>query len=171
MSRPVDYNGRKLAHSTLRAVIDRIEHGASDKAIQRQTGVAAHTSRKYRRNLEAWGQPHAPRCVDLGRPSTLLDIHRQRLLEFLNGRPHAYLEEVRDWILDEFDIPVSISLVYREMRRMKWSRKIATRKAVEQSNALRRVFRARIQLNYTAEQIVAIDESACNKRTGDQKYG
>jgi transposase len=107
----------------------------------------------------------------LGRPSTLLDIHRQRLLEFLNGRPHAYLEEVRDWILDEFDIPVSISLVYREMRRMKWSRKIATRKAVEQSNALRRVFRARIQLNYTAEQIVAIDESACNKRTGDQKYG
>ena len=53
---------------------------------------------------------------------------------------------------------------------MKWSRKIATRKAAEQSDALRRVFRARIQLNYTAEQIVAINESACNKRTGDRKY-
>lgn len=171
MSRPVDYNGRKLAHSTLRAVIDRIEHGESDKAIQRQTGVVVNTTRKYRRNLEAWHQPHAPRCVDLGRPSTLLNIHRQRLLEFLNGRPHAYLEEVRDWILDKFGILVSISLVYRELRRMKWSRKIATRRAAEQSDALRRVFRARIQLNYTAEQIVAIDESACNERTGDRKYG
>jgi len=171
MSRPVDYNGRKLAHSTLRAVIDRIEHGKSDKAIQRQTGVVANTTRKFRRNLEAWGQPHAPKCVNLGRPSTLLNIHRQRLLEFLNGRPHAYLEEIRDWILDEFGIPVSISLVYRELQRMRWSREIATRKAAEQSDALRRVFRARIQLNYTAEQIVAINESACNERTGDRKYG
>ena len=112
MSRPVDYNGRKLASSTLRAVIDQIEHGETDKAIQRQTSVAVNSTRKYRRNLEAWSQPHAPRCVDLGRPSTLLNIHRQRLLEYLNGRPHAYLEEVRDWILDKFGIPVSISLVY-----------------------------------------------------------
>jgi transposase len=28
-----------------------------------------------------------------------------------------------------------------------------------------------VQLNYTAEQIVAVDESACNERTGDRKYG
>ena len=171
MSRPVDYNGRKLAPSTLCAVIDRIKAGVLDKAIHRQTGVVERSTRKYRRNLEAWGQPHAPKCVNLGRPSTLQDIHRQRLREFLNGRPQAYLEEVRDWILDEFDIAVSTSLVYRELRRMKWSRKIATKRAVEQSDALRRVFRARVQLNYTAEQIVAIDESACNERTGDRKYG
>jgi transposase len=100
----------------------------------------------------------------------LLNVHRQRLREFLNGRPHAYLEEIKDWIMDEFNIPVSCTLVYRELQRMKWSRKITTRKAAEQSNALRQVFRARIQLNYTAEQIVAINKSACNKRTGDRKY-
>ena len=28
-----------------------------------------------------------------------------------------------------------------------------------------------MQLNYNAEQIVAIDESACNERTGNRKYG
>ena len=28
-----------------------------------------------------------------------------------------------------------------------------------------------MQLNYTAEQILAVDESACNERTGDRKYG
>lgn len=36
---------------------------------------------------------------------------------------------------------------------------------------MRRVFRARVQLNYTTDQIVTIDESACNERTGDRKYG
>ena len=54
---------------------------------------------------------------------------------------------------------------------MKWSRKVATKKAAEQSDALRRVFQARVQQNYTAEQLIAIDESACNERTGDRKYG
>ncbi|KAF3037907.1 hypothetical protein E8E12_000056, partial [Didymella heteroderae] len=60
MSRPVDYNGRKLAPSTLRAVVDRIEHGVSNKAIHRQTGVVVKSTKKFRRNLEVWGQPHAP---------------------------------------------------------------------------------------------------------------
>lgn len=54
---------------------------------------------------------------------------------------------------------------------MRWSRKIATKKAAEQSDALRRVFQARIQANYTAAQVVALDESACNERTGNRKYG
>jgi hypothetical protein len=53
---------------------------------------------------------------------------------------------------------------------MRWSRKVATKQAAEQSDALRRVFQARVQTYYTADQIIAIDESACNKRTGDRKY-
>jgi hypothetical protein len=32
------------------------------------------------------------------------------------------------------------------------------------------VYAARIAQHYTAEMIVAVDESACNERTGDQKY-
>lgn len=42
---------------------------------------------------------------------------------------------------------------------------------MDQSDALQRVFPARLQTNYTAEQIVAIDENACNECTGDRKYG
>jgi hypothetical protein len=109
--------------------------------------------------------------VKVGWPTTLRDIYRRRLREYLNGRPQAYLEEMKDWLLDEFDIPVSIGLVYRELQKMKWSRKIATKKAAEQSDTLRCVFQARLQQNYTTEQLVAIDESACNERTGDRKYG
>ena len=163
--------GHKLAPTTLQAVLDRINAGVNDTKIHEQTGVSRDCLAKKRLNLSQWGQPYAPATVKVGRPSTLREIHRRRLREFLEGRPHAYLEEIRDWLLEEFGIPVSVKLVFRELKKMKWSRKVATKKASEQSNALRRVFRARMQLNCTAEQIVAIDESACNERTSDRKYG
>jgi transposase len=107
--------------------------------------------------------------VKIGRPSTLRDIHRRHLREFLRGRLQACLEEIRDWLPGEFDIPVSITLVYRELRKMKWSRRIAIKRAGEQSDALHRVFRARVQMNYTTEKVIAMHESACNERTGDCK--
>lgn len=69
-------------------------------------------------------------------------------------------------MLEEFGILVSTATVSRELKRIKWSRKIASKKATEQSSALRRVFQAQCQQNYTAEQIVAVNESACNERTG-----
>jgi hypothetical protein len=60
--------------------------------------------------------------------------------------------------------------VFRALEKLKYSRKIATKRAAEQSEALRRVYAARMAINYTANIIVAIDESACNERTGDRRY-
>jgi transposase len=73
--------------------------------------------------------------VKVGRPSTLRDIHRRRLREYLSGRPQAYLEEIRDWLLEEFNIEVSVSLVFCELKKMQWSCKVAMKKAAEQSDA------------------------------------
>jgi hypothetical protein len=53
--------------------------------------------------------------------------------------------------------------------KLNYSRKLATKKVREQSEPLRRVYRARMQ-QYKAEQVIATDESACNERTGDRKY-
>lgn len=80
------------------------------------------------------------------------------------------MEEIRDWLLDDFDVIVSLLLVAQELKKMKFSHKIATKRVAKQSEPLCQVFRARLQQNYHAEQIVAIDESACNEHTSDQKY-
>ena len=121
--------------------------------------------------MEYWGTPYAPRTVRLGRPRLLAEAARLRLKEFLRGRPYAYLEEMIEFIYDEFDLEVSIPTIWRELERMRWSRKLATKRAREQSAALRRVYLARMSQHYTADQIVALDESACNEHTGDRKYG
>ncbi|KAH6612996.1 hypothetical protein C7974DRAFT_418100 [Boeremia exigua] len=116
MARPT---GHKLAPTTLQAVLDRIDAGVNDTQIYRQTGVTPNCTRRKRLNLSQWGQPYAPATVKVGRPTTLRDIHRHRLREYLDGRPQAYLEEMKDWLLDEFNIPVSIGLVYQELQKMK----------------------------------------------------
>jgi transposase len=74
-------------------------------------------------------------------------------------------------VFNEFDLEVSLTTVWRELERMNYSRKVASKRAKEQSEPLRRVYLARMAEHYTADQIVALDESACNERTGDRKYG
>jgi transposase len=168
MFRPCGY---KLAPSTLQAVIDRIDAGLNDTQIHAQTGVSRGCTARKRRNIQQWGHPYAPPCVTRGRPATLSNAQRRELTEYLHSKPQAYLEEIKDWLLEDFNISLSISSISRELKKMRWSRKVATKRAAEQSDALRRVFQARVQTHYTADQIIAIDESACNERTGDRKYG
>ncbi|KAG9385505.1 DDE-3 multi-domain protein [Pyrenophora tritici-repentis] len=96
---------------------------------------------------------------------------REGLQAYLNGSPGAYMDEMRDFLYDEYDVRISLASVYRELEKMRWSRKLATKRAKEQSEPLRRLYLARMAQHYKAEQIVALDESACNERTGDRKYG
>jgi transposase len=93
------------------------------------------------------------------------------LKEYLAGRPQAYMEEMKDWLYNEYNINTSLPTVFQALEKLQYSRKIATKRAAEQSGALRRVYAGRMAINYTADMIVAVDESACNERTGDRKYG
>ena len=125
---------------------------------------------KLRLNLEYWGQCYPPPSVRLGRPPLLRQAQLDGLEEYLKGRPGAYLEEMQAYLYDEFDVECHISTVWRALEKLSFSRKLATKRAREQIEPLRRVYRARMQ-QYKAEQVIAIDESACNERTGDRKYG
>jgi transposase len=164
-------SGHRLPPHTIRSVVEHIAAGDNNTEVSQATRVSRNAIRKMRLSLEYWGTPYAPRAVRLGRPRLLVEAHRLRLVEFLRGRPHAYLDEMAEFLYDEFDVEVSTSTIWRELERMRWSRKLATKRAREQSAALRRVYLARMAQHYTADQIIALDESACNERTGDRKYG
>jgi transposase len=174
-SRRVDpavlYTGRRLNPAVIQSVLEHIAAGENNTEVEKATGVWRSTVRRMRLSLEYWGTPYPPRTVRLGRPLILREAQRARFVEYLEGRPGAYLEEIQDFLYDEFDIEISITSVWRELDKMRWSRKVATKRAKEQSDPLRRVYLARVAQHYTANQIVALDESACNERTGDRKYG
>jgi transposase len=74
----------------------------------------------------------------------LREAQRARFNEYLKGRPSAYPEEMKDFFYDEFDLEVSLTTVWRELERMNYSRKVASKRAKEQSEPLWRVYLARM---------------------------
>jgi len=89
----------------------------------------------------------------------------------LRGKPTCYLDEMQAFLYDDYDVKVSTQTLDRELQAMRWSRKAASKAARERHEGLRRAFRARCQQIYQPDQIICLDESACNERTGDRKYG
>ena len=162
--------GKRLSPTLQRAVMAHMAAGKDNTEVVAATGVFCHTVTKLRLSLEYWGQCYPPPTVRLGRPPLLRQAQLEALEEYLQGRPGAYLDEMQQFLYEEFDVECHISTVWRALEKLSFSRKLATKRAKEQSEPLLLVCRARM-LQYKAEQIIAIDESACNERTGDRKYG
>jgi hypothetical protein len=77
---------------------------------------------------------------------------------------------MQTFLFDEFDAQVSITTICRALERARWSRKAVRAQAAERSTPLRNAWIG-IQKSWMAEQLVFLDESAANERTGDRKYG
>jgi transposase len=164
-------SGHRLQPSLIQSIVDHVREGQNDCQIGRSVGVDPSTVRKYRLNVEYFGEPYAPRCVRIGRPPLLRQCHRDALLNHLQGKPTCYLDEMQAFLYDDFDLPTSVSTIWRALNIMRWSRKAVSKAARERHDGLRRVFRARCQQIYKPDQVICLDESACNERTGDRKYG
>ena len=94
----------------------------------------------------------------------------KKLLDFLEDKPTAYITEMQDFLFDEFDILTSSSTIRRVLQAARWSRKAISKRAAERSGPLRTTWQGR-QKEWFADQLVFLDESAANERTGDRKYG
>jgi transposase len=94
----------------------------------------------------------------------------QHLLDFLEDNPTAYLDEMRQFLYDEYELEASIATINRTLKRAKWSRKAVQARAAERSEPLRRAWQG-IQKQYDSDQLIFLDESASSERTGDRKYG
>lgn len=75
-----------------------------------------------------------------------------------------------DFVFDEFEVPLSGSACWKLLDRRRWTRKKAAKKALERSQELRDLWLGRC-CHWQVERLVFVDESACNERTGDRKYG
>jgi len=101
-------------------------------------------------------------------------IHKEAeegIIDFLEEYPTARRDEICDFLFDEYDIQCGVMTVSRALKRINMTHKVAGRIHTEQDAELRAAYLAEIAQLYTADQIVAIDESAANERTRDRKYG
>nr|POE79774.1 hypothetical protein CFP56_07840 [Quercus suber] len=116
--------------------------------------VSARTIRRWRLRREVFGEVYAPQITRNG-PSPALTREQE-------------LVALAVW--DQFEVKVHRSTINRVIHRHQWSRKVTRRRARDTSVPLRALWMTKAA-NWSIEQMVFIDESAANKRTGWRKRG
>lgn len=139
--------------------------------IATEAGVSIATVERVQSNLSHYGQPTIPEWVksSAGRPSTLSEDMGTFILDYIDGCPHALAQEVAAEVEFEFDTEVSAASIYRFLKKQSYTRKVAVRVAQEQNPLLREAWRLRM-VSYHPRQLICIDESASNEKTGWRKY-
>lgn len=81
-------------------------------------------------NLRMFGDVRAP-LIPGGRPPVITPLILEALCDHLLEKPDLYLDEMAEFLYDEFDVSVSTYTISRALRSHGWSKKVARRIARE----------------------------------------
>ena len=153
-------------------IATQIRSGLHHQAIREVCGVSSFTVRKIASNLKYFGHHTAPASLrrHSGRPRALNTAAQQVLKSFVEAKPWAYQEEMQDFLLDELDVSVHQSIISRALKKMKISLKNLRREATERNQDLRDFYVVKLS-EFTADQMIFVDESAANEHTAWRKRG
>nr|POF13514.1 hypothetical protein CFP56_02537 [Quercus suber] len=147
------------------------DHSLSNRAIARRIGVDKSTVSRWRGAYYATGRRDLHIAQQKrGRKRVLSDEQEEWMLSFLEDRPDAYQDEIALALSDQFDIVVSDYVVQRALKKRRWSKKVAKRRVLESTAPMRALWQTK-RANWAPEQLVFIDESGANERTGWRKRG
>ena len=124
---------------------------------------------KVRNNWRQFGTARSPRARG-AQLRSITQPMRTAMKELLSKSPHYYLEEIQGFLLSEFGVLVSPSTISRTMSRIHWSKKIMRQKAKERNPDLRDFYMYQIS-KFHSWQLVFVDETGCDKRTGSRRTG
>ena len=126
---------------------------------------------ELRRRYEVFGDVKLPSCLaSRGRPCKLHQAAIEGVGDFMEEYLQAYMDEVKAFLLEEYEIEVSLSTVTRRVREIGLTNKRTERTYPGRSDELRDAWLVEIA-EYEANQLVFVDESAVNERTADRRYG
>ena len=148
---------------------NELELGYDDDQILAAYDISKRTLQRMRKTWKEYGLMYIPKDPSPGRPRILGDIVLEELLCYLDTRPMAYLDEMAWFLFDEFDILVDEVTVWRALHRFGWSRENMWKIAKQRNQDFRN--RWMVQLGgWRADQLIFLDESAANERTGMKSF-
>ena len=152
-------------------IANSITAGAPTREIAEGLDIHRATVDRYRQNIQAFGV-HNPPPASIGhRPSKIHLAAREAMIDLLTSNPTMYLDEIQDWLYNEWDIEASVTTVHRCVKKLKLTRKKNERVNPDSDPALRALWLSKIASQYSANQLVVVDESAASERTRDRRWG
>ena len=106
----------------------------------------------------------------VGRPRSITPPMLDALCEHLRENPELYLEEMVAFLWNKFKVLVTIYSVARALDSIKWTKKKIRRVAVGR-NADLRDFYTHKTAGFLSDQYIFVDESGCDKRSGQRRTG
>ena len=119
-----------------------------------------------------YGVSYNPHSHKTGRKRVLSQGDLQFIVALLNRRHCLYLDKIQSQLFTEHGTSISITTLFGTLRRLHYSHKGASARALERDDLLRSAFMNRIANEVTnPNMLMFIDEAARNKRTSARMKG
>ena len=132
-------------------------------------GVSMQSIERWEENYAVHGcvKPFKPTrgCPRLLTGDMIDDI--QRLLR----EDPSLLDEIKEWLALDHDQPISTTALHLNLRDLALTHKRLKRVAAERDGAYRTEWILNMTMNYTADQLVFLDESSKDERVVLRRYG
>ena len=116
--------------------------------------------------------PHTHRPGGPGRKRILSQGDLKFIIALLNRRHCSYVDEVQGQLRTERGVFISITTLLRALRRLHYSRKVISARALERDDLRRSAFMNRIADEVTnPDMLMFVDEAARNKKTSARSKG
>jgi transposase len=137
--------------------------------IANTVGCSSRGVRRIKQNLHFYGKTKAP-SNGVGRPRSVTPPMLDALCEHLLEKPGLYLDEMKLFLWDEFEVFVSTFSIRRALKSIGWTKKTIHRIAKGRNADLRDFYLHNIS-DFPSWQFVYVDESGCDKRIGFRRTG
>jgi transposase len=160
----------RLVSSQLTMIRDMISSKSlTTLQIAKAAGCSKRSIITISTNLRIFGDVRAP-PIPGGRPRVISPFMLNGLCDHLLKKPDLYLDEIAEFLYEEFDVLVSTYTISRALQSQGWTKKVAQRIAQERNTDLRDEYSHQLS-EFRSYHLVYIDESGCDKRAGFRRTG
>lgn len=147
-----------------------LEEGWDIDRIAVALGVSSRSIERWEAHYDEHGHIN-PSTPIMGRPRLLDQVMTDEIHELLAETPSLLLDEIGEWLAIYHDQPISTTALHENLRDLGLTYKRLRRVAAERDDGFRADWLHNMTTNYTAEQLVFLDESSKDDRTILPRYG
>jgi transposase len=126
--------------------------GISITSIAEALEFSRATAFRWQKNIRRYGSIKAPDTVPKGRPFRLSIDDQFALFEELCQAGWMYLDEMKDWLLEEREILIDVSTIGKYLKKSGWTKKSLKLVSRNRSEALRKEYLYDMQ-SYSADDL------------------
>lgn len=134
-------------------------------------GVSERSFWRWRANCRRHGTVIGLPALGRGRPRYLTPSATADLYNLLEEYPSIYLDEIQHWLIVAHDVAMARSTLHQNLLDLGLTYKSLRKAAAERDEVAREAFRQFARENWTARQLVFVDESSKDNRTIYRHFG